>query len=122
MVVVTVGVSLGTPQGLELKVLLSRVTAPFMAKSLPLTEAPVIRVIEVIAMTVPAKALELSRVAELPTTQNTFPACAPLTSATELPAAVISVLVAWKMKTAPLSPAASRVRVPVSPHVPDPEP
>ena len=94
IVFVAVGVSLGTSHGIEFRVVLARVTAPFMAKSLPLTEAPVIRVIEVSAMTVPIRALVLPRVAELPTTQNTFPAWAPLTSATLLPAAVVSVLAA----------------------------
>jgi hypothetical protein len=95
-----------------------RVTWAFLARSLPSTAAPAARSIESMAMIVPAKLVEAARVAELPTTQNTFLGCALFIKLTMLPAAVIRVVSAWNMKTALLSPPPSSVRVPVSPKVP----
>lgn len=51
-------------------------------------------------------------VAELPTFQYTLHAWAPLTRVIVLPAEVIKVEAAWKMKTALASPCASRVNAP----------
>ena len=62
---------------------------------------------------VPAKALVVPSVAELPTCQNTLQACAPFSSTTELPDAVVSVEPAWKMNTAFGSPPPFRVTEPV---------
>src|ERR1700730_5362733 len=78
-------------------VLVSRVTAPLMASSLPSIVVPVVTVIEVRARTFPWRAELVPSVAELPTTQKTFDACAPLIRFTLLAAAVMSVDAAWKM-------------------------
>ena len=53
-------------------VLLSRVTPPILANSLPCTVAPVPTEIDWSAMTVPAKVEPPFRVAELPTCQKTL--------------------------------------------------
>ncbi|GHD84980.1 hypothetical protein GCM10010508_06910 [Streptomyces naganishii JCM 4654] len=93
--------------------LLSKVTAPLRASARPSTAALVFTVTDVRARMLPLKKEFVSRVAELPTCQNTLQACAPLTSRTLLPGAVIRVEPIWKMKTALGSPWASRVTVPV---------
>ena len=94
------------------KVLSSRVTAPLRASIRPMTVAPVLRVPEVRAMTVPTKVLPVPRVAELPTCQKTLHQVAPLTSDTVLLEAVIRVEPAWKMKTELALFSPFRVRVP----------
>lgn len=93
-------------------VFVSRVTAPFRARSRPDTLAPVVAVILVRAMTVPTIVDPEPRVAELPTCQNTLHGSAPLMSETTLELPVMRVLADWKIQTALGSPAASRVRVP----------
>ncbi|HQU25873.1 MAG TPA: hypothetical protein PLS29_02445, partial [Acidimicrobiales bacterium] len=92
----------------------SRVTAPFRARTRPLTVAPVSSVTDVRASTVPAKLVVVPRVAELPTCQNTLHAWAPFSKTTLAELAVVSVDAAWKMKTALASPPAFNVTVPVS--------
>jgi hypothetical protein len=52
--------------------LVSMVTAPFRAKTLPETFAPVVRVMLVSAKMFPRKLVPVPRVAELPTCQNTL--------------------------------------------------
>jgi len=101
----------------RLTVLESSVTAPLRASSRPSTNAPVFAVIDVKASTDPTKTEAVPSVAELPTCQKTLQALAPLTNATRLDVAVMSVEADWKMKTAPASPLASSVRAPVSPRV-----
>src|ERR1019366_7004540 len=81
-------------------VLESNVTAPLRARTLPWTVAPVFSVAEVSARIVPTKLLVVPSVAELPTCQKTLHACAPFSSTTRLPEAVIKVEPAWKIKTA----------------------
>ena len=54
--------------------LVSRVTAPFSAKARPVMVAPVVRVMLVSAMMLPANAVVVPSVAELPTCQNTLQA------------------------------------------------
>jgi hypothetical protein len=71
--------------------LLSSVTAPLRANTRPLTSAPVFRVIDVRARIDPAKLLVVPSVAELPTCQNTWQACAPFSNTTRLDDAPISV-------------------------------
>ena len=61
-------------------VLAWRVTAPFLASTRPWTVAPVSSDAEVSAMRVPTKVDDEFNVAELPTTQKTWQACAPLIS------------------------------------------
>ena len=59
-----------------------RVTAPFKAIALPVSESPAASEIEVNARMVPETEEVPLRVAELPTTQSTLPAVAPLVSST----------------------------------------
>ena len=94
--------------------LVSRVTDPLRASTLPSTEAPVASVADVSDMTVPTKVVFVSSVVLLPTCQKTLHGEAPLISETVLLGAVTNVLPALKMKTADGSPCASRVSVPVS--------
>lgn len=92
----------------------SIVTAPFRASALPLTVAPVVRVMLVSARMLPTNAVVVPRVAELPTCQNTLQSVAPLRRTTVELLAVVSVLPIWKTNVAAGSPSASRVSVPVS--------
>jgi hypothetical protein len=94
--------------------LLSSVTAPFRAKALPVTLAPVFRVMLVSATMFPARVVPVPRVAELPTCQNTPQLDALLMRRTDEALAVVSVLPILKMKTALELPCASSVSVPVN--------
>jgi hypothetical protein len=93
----------------------SKVTDPLRASIRPIAVAPVSMVIDVNARMVPRKLVPVPIVAELPICQYTLQARAPLVSSTRLLVAVVSVEPAWKTKTAPASPSAFRVSVPVSP-------
>ena len=74
-------------------VLLSIVTAPFIAKALPqVIEAPVASVMLCCAMILPANAVFVPSVAELPTAQYTLLPLAPLINNTAEPLAVVSVV------------------------------
>jgi len=67
--------SVSETQGAQLlmeTLLVSIVTAPFRAKALPDTSAPVFRVMLVSARMFPTNAVPVPRVAELPTCQNTL--------------------------------------------------
>jgi hypothetical protein len=112
---VTVGVGVGVVQVDLVMVLLSRVTAPFRASALPSMIVPVFTEIDCRARMLPTKVELVPSVAELPTCQKTLHGWAPLTRATTLPDAVMSVDEIWKMKTAFGSFCPSRVTVPVSP-------
>src|ERR1017187_4416144 len=80
--------------------LLSKLAAPFRANALPFSTAPVVTVTDAKAMMVPLKIVLVPRVAELPTCQKTLEAWAPPMRFTALlPAAVVSVVPIWKMKT-----------------------
>src|SRR5258708_4773134 len=76
----------------DVMLLLSSVTAPPSAKTLPITLTPVVTVSLVKAIRFPTKAVAVPRVEELPTCQNTLPARSPLARATEELLAVVSVL------------------------------
>ena len=117
--VVDVVVCVGAVHLERVMVLVSRVTAPFRASSLPLIVAPVWAVIEARARTVPTNLEPTPIVAELPTCQKTLHACAPLIRATLLFVFMMSVLADWKMNTAFESPCALSVTVPftLSPRV-----
>ncbi len=91
----------------------SSVTAPLRARIRPLTVAPVFSVADDRVRMVPAKLVVVPSVADVPTCQNTLHACAPFSSTTELPEAVVSVDPIWKMKTASASPSPLRVTAPV---------
>lgn len=112
-VVVVVGEGADAKHVGTLMVLASSVTAPLRASTRPWRVAPVLSVAEVKARMVPTKLLEVPKVAELPTCQNTLQACAPFSSTTVLPDAVISVDPAWKMKTASALPPPFSVSDPV---------
>lgn len=90
------------------------VTAPVLARTRPLTEAPLFNVAELEARMLPMKLVVEPRVADDPTCQNTLHACAPFSRTTLLADAVVSVLPAWKTKTAFESPPPFNVSVPVS--------
>src|SRR5512140_3575874 len=77
----------------------SMVTAPFRASARPLTVTPVVMVIDVRAMTVPARVEPVPSVAELVTCQKTLHGLAPLMRATRLDDDVMSVEVAAKIQT-----------------------
>src|ERR1019366_904719 len=112
VVVVVVAVGADARQVGTVIVLESNVTAPLRARTLPWTVAPVFSVAEVSARIVPTKLLVVPSVAELPTCQKTLHACAPFSSTTRLPEAVIKVEPAWKIKTASALPPPLRVSEP----------
>jgi hypothetical protein len=72
-------------------VLVSRVTAPFLASTRPATVVPVCTDAEVSARMLPTNVVPVPRVAELPTCQNTLHAWAPLIRLTVLFDAVVRV-------------------------------
>jgi hypothetical protein len=80
------------PHAVMLTVLVSSVTEPFCARSLPWTVAPVMRVMLVSAKTFPTKLVVEPSVAELPTCQKTLHGAAPFISTTDEPLAVVRVL------------------------------
>ena len=82
----------------------SNVTAPVRAYNPPLTEQPVVTVIEASAIIFPAKVVPVPRVAELPTCQKTLQALAPLMSNTDEADAVVRVLPIWNTHSALESP------------------
>src|ERR1700722_15749751 len=91
--------------------LVCNVTAPLRASTRPAaTFAPVVRVMLVRAMRFPWNRVAVPSVADEPTCQNTWHACAPLVRRTTELLAVVSVLPILKMKT----PRPLRVSDPVS--------
>ena len=68
---VGVGVEVGEAHVALVIVLVSKVTVPFCANTLPSTLAPVVSVADVKAMTVPIKSVPIPSVAELPICQKT---------------------------------------------------
>src|ERR1700737_1451336 len=78
--------------------LVSSVTAPLIAKALPVVIlAPVVRVMLVLARIFPSNAVAVPRVAELPTCQNMLGSAGPTNVTAELDA-VVRELPIWKMK------------------------
>jgi len=94
--------------------LVSSVTAPFRARILPDTLAPVFKLMLWSARMFPANVVVVPRVAELPTCQNTLQFEPPPITVTAEALAVVSVLAILKMKTAFGLPKALRVSVPVN--------
>jgi hypothetical protein len=113
-IVVTGGGGKTGPPLQTVTLLPSSVTAPFRARTLPVTLAPVFRVMLVSATMLPASAVPVPRVAELPTCQKTPQLDALLIKRTDEALAVVSVLPILKIKTALGLPCASRVSVPVN--------
>ena len=66
-------------------------TAPVLASALPSRLAPVLNVMDCIAITVPLKTEVVPNVAELPTCQKIIDANAPPLSITFLPEVVVKV-------------------------------
>lgn len=97
---VAVGVGGAAKQPRLVMLLVSIVTAPFRARALPSTLAPVCREMLVRARIFPTNSVVVPRVAELPTCQNTLQAVPPLITLTDELLAVVSVLPIWRMKTA----------------------
>lgn len=95
--------------------LLISVTAPFNAKTPPVTDAPSCRLIEVNAKILPLKAVVVRSVADEPTCQNTLHARAPLMSCTVDPVAAVRLDPIWNTKSALGSFSPSSVSVPVIP-------
>jgi hypothetical protein len=93
--------------------LASRVTAPLLTSTRPVTEAPVSMVAALSARMLPSNVVPVPSVAALPTCQNTLHAEAPLIRLTVLFVAVVSVELAWKMNTALALFWPSNVSVPV---------
>jgi hypothetical protein len=85
-------------------VLVSNVTAPVRASSLPWIVAAVVAVMLAEAMMVPTKCVPVPSVAEEPTCQKTLHACALPASRTVVLEPVVSVEPIWKMNTALGSP------------------
>ena len=79
--------------------MVSNVTAPVRASSLPFTVAPVPNEMDASDKMLPLKTEAVLRVAELPTCQNTLHAFAKLINVTVLLTDVVSVDAIWKMKT-----------------------
>ena len=99
----------------------SKVTAPFLVKTLPSTLAPVVRVADVSASIFPLKVEFMPSVAEVPTCQKTLQACAPFIRIILLDPAVINVSDVLNIKTAFGSFSASSVKVPVIANLPSAE-
>src|SRR5664279_5023902 len=75
------------------------VTAPFCASALPSSVELAFIVMDAYAIMVPLKTEEVPRVAELPTCQKMFLACAPPVKMTLPLTATVSVLAIWKTQT-----------------------
>jgi hypothetical protein len=80
------------PHAVMETVLVSIVTVPFCASSLPSTVAPVMSVMLVSAKIFPTNFVVEPSVAELPTCQKTLHGAAPLINSTDEPLAVVRVL------------------------------
>jgi hypothetical protein len=92
----------------------SNVTAPFRARALPDTLAPVVREMLVKARILPTNTVPVPMVAELPTCQNTLQSTPPLVIWTDELLAVVSVLTVLNTKTALALPWAFNVNCPVN--------
>jgi len=88
------------------------VTPPVLANPLPSRVAPVLKVMDCIAKTVPLKTEVVPKIAELPTCQKMLDANAPPLRITLRPDVVVSVDAICIMKTALAFPFASKVRSP----------
>src|SRR5450759_4526944 len=93
-------------------VLLIIVTPPFLANALPSSVAPVLKVMDSNAITVPLKTEVVPKVAELPTCQKMLDASAPPLRITLRPDVVVRADAICIMKTELAFPFASKVRSP----------
>src|SRR5688572_15422823 len=88
------------------------VTPPVLANALPSSLAPVLSVIDCIAITVPFITEVVPKVADVPTCQKMLDANAPPLKKTLRPDVVVNVDAICIMKTAFASPFASNVKSP----------
>ena len=86
--------------------------APVRASALPLSVAPVLKVIDCMARIVPLKTEVVPNVADVPTCQKILAADAPLVRNTLRPAVVVNVDAIWMMKTEFTFPFPSKVTSP----------
>jgi hypothetical protein len=93
-------------------VLLDKVTSPVRARARPLRWDPESMVTDAYARIVPCTVEVVPIVAELPTCQKTFPACAPFERMTARPEVVVSADATWKTKTPLGLPPPLKVRSP----------
>src|SRR5436190_12190315 len=85
---------------------------PVLASALPVSVAPVLKVMDCIAITVPLKTEVVPNVAELPTCQKILEAKAPPLRITLRPEVVVNVEAICIMNTASAFPCASNVKSP----------
>jgi hypothetical protein len=90
------------------------VTAPLIAKNLPVELALVVKVMLVLAIMFPRKVVKVPMVAELPICQYTLVPRPPPLIKTCDPLAVVRVVPIWKMKIALGSPPSLRLSVVVN--------
>jgi hypothetical protein len=109
-----VGVAVGTAQAEKPTWFVSIVTAPFRARALPDTLAPVVREMLVKARILPTNTVPVPMVAELPTCQNTLQSTPPFVTITDELLAVVSMLTILNTKTALALPWAFNVSSPVN--------
>src|SRR5450759_36217 len=88
------------------------VTPPVLSKSLPSSVAPVLKVMDCSAITVPLKTEVVPNVAELPTCQKMLAAVAPPLRITLRPDVVVSEDAICIINTADALPCASKVTSP----------
>lgn len=94
--------------------LVSMVTAPLRARTLPVTFVPVCRAMLVSARILPTNVVFVPRVAELPTCQKSLQTCPPLMIDTVELLPVMRVLAILNIQTAAELPPPFSVRVPLS--------
>jgi hypothetical protein len=102
----------GAQPGGTVTVLDCKVTAPLLARSLPVMVAPVVALIDALAITVPWNCAEVPIVAELPTSQNTLHALAPPVITIWVADPIVNVLAAWNTHTE-FAEVPARVRMPL---------
>ncbi len=93
-------------------VLPAKVIVPLLASARPSKVAPVLKLMDCMAITVPLKTDVVPNVAELPTCQKILEAWAEPARITFLPDVVVSEDAIWMMNTASASPCASNVKSP----------
>jgi hypothetical protein len=108
-----IGVTGGATHEAKDTLLLSIVTAPFRARTLPETVVLVKRLMLVSARIFPTKVVPVPSVAELPTCQKSLHCCPPLMRSTDELLPVISVLPTLNIQTASVFPPPSSVSTPV---------
>lgn len=101
-----------TPTHCPTIVLPAKVIVPLLASARPSKVAPVLKLMDCMAITVPLKTDVVPNVAELPTCQKILEAWAEPARITFLPDVVVSEDAIWMMNTASASPCASNVKSP----------